>query len=844
MPPPDINGIDPSWSRLILTPKLDGVGRTWHVLDNEVPDPAVTLLCVHGNPTWSYLWRHVLARADPRVRVVAADHLEMGFSERTGTVRRLGQRVDDLCALTAQLDVKGRVVTVGHEWGGPISLAWAARHRTQLDGVVLANTTLQWPANWRLSSLAHLALLPGVAQWSVTTRTTIRVALALSKPRLAKPVRDAYYAPYGSARRRAGIRDFMRDIPLSPSHPNGESLAKLVVEVAALDEVPALLLWGPSDPQFPDVCLRDLEGLLPRADVHRFVGAGHLVPEVAQFADALHEWVAQLRHPSPAVVGRTSRAPAWAGIDSRASDSDLAVVEMNERGVERAIGFAALDAEVRRVAAHLVEDGVRSGDRVALLIPPGVDLTVCLYAAWRMGAVVVLVDAGLGASGIRRALQSAAPSFLIGVPRALLAAQLLGWPGLRISLVDVTGHAPRPLPVSTTLPALQKQGVGPPAPKSPEDSDPAAVVFTSGATGPAKGVSYRHHQLQAQRDTLARVFGINTDDALVAAFPPFVLYGPALGIRSVVPNMRMTAPGTLRAVALAEAADAIGASLVFASPAALANVIKTAGDLTPRHRASLANIRLLMSAGAPVSTSILRLASEILPNAEPHAPYGMTEVLPVSDITLAEIEAAGMGNGVCVGRPIAEVSVAISPLDDQGHASEDLTTEADTSGEVCIRAAHLKESYDKLWLTQHRTAHPAQWHRSGDVGHLDRQGRLWIEGRMIHVITTAHGPVTSVGIEQAVESLLEVDHAAAVGVGPAGTQHVVMVVVPTNRPRRTDLATGAFAERVRAVVGIDIAAVLVAPALPVDRRHNSKVDRVRVRNWASRALAGQRMRAL
>ncbi|MDP9336291.1 MAG: EAL domain-containing protein, partial [Actinomycetota bacterium] len=89
LPPRGLFGLDPSWSRLIVTPNLDGVGRTWHVLDNGVADPIVTLLCVHGNPTWSYLWRNVLARADPRVRVVAVDQLEMGFSERTGLTRRL-----------------------------------------------------------------------------------------------------------------------------------------------------------------------------------------------------------------------------------------------------------------------------------------------------------------------------------------------------------------------------------------------------------------------------------------------------------------------------------------------------------------------------------------------------------------------------------------------------------------------------------------------------------------------------------------------------------------------------------------------------------------------------------
>ena len=115
---------------------------------------------------------------------------------------------------------------------------------------------------------------------------------------------------------------------------------------------------------------------------------------------------------------------------------------------------------------------------------------------------------------------------------------------------------------------------------------------------------------------------------------------------------------------------------------------------------------------------------------------------------------------------------------------------------------------------------------------------------MIHIITTANGPVTPVGIEQAVESLAGVDHAAAVGVGPTGTQQVVVVVAPTERPRRPDLAPGRLAERVRAVACVDVAAVFAVPALPVDKRHNSKIDRTRVGKWASAILAGGRMRAL
>jgi len=835
---------------LVVTPELDRVGRTWHVLDNGVDDPTVTLLCVHGNPTWSYLWRNVLARAGARVRVVAVDQLEMGFSERSGRARGLQQRVDDLGALTGALDLRGRVITVAHDWGGPISLGWAAQHRAQLDGVILTNTAVHQPAGARAPALIRMARLPGVLPMvCVRTPAFIQATLELARPRLPKSVRDAYHAPYRTAGRRAGIGAFVQDIPLDPSHPSAAALERIVAGIDTLTDLPALLLWGPSDPVFADIYLRDLEARLPQADVHRFVGASHLVPEQADVAGAVHEWIAQRRcAPSPVAeresrAARVARAPAWSSLDRRTGDDDVAMIEMTPDGVGSSITFAALDADVRRVAAGLVEHGVAKGDRVALLVPPGVDLTVCLYACWRMGAVVVLVDAGLGARGIGRALQSATPRHLIGVPRALAAARLLGWPGRRISAVSLGATATRAFGVTTDLDALRRTGAGRALPPTPVDTDLAAIVFTSGATGPAKGVAYRHHQLQAQRDLLARLYDIGPDDRFVAAFAPFALFGPAMGVPSVVPDMNVTAPGTLRAVTLADAAEAIGATLVFASPAALANVIATAGDLTPRHRAALARVRLVLSAGAPVASTVLRAVAELMPNAALHTPYGMTEVLPVADITLAGIEAAGAGNGVCVGRPVAEATVAICPIDDCGNASGTLTTHAGVVGEVCIHAAHAKDGYDKLWVTQHRSEHE-QWHRSGDVGHLDADGRLWIEGRMIHVMTTASGPVTPVGIEQACESEAGISRAAAVGVGPAGTQQVVVVVVPAVPPQRPDLAPDALTQRVRAVAGVEVAAVLVVPALPVDKRHNSKIDRTRVGKWASAVLAGGRMRAL
>ena len=486
------------------------------------------------------------------------------------------------------------------------------------------------------------------------------------------------------------------------------------------------------------------------------------------------------------------------------------------------VSFAELDQRVRDLAAGLRLDGVQAGQRVAVLVPPGVELMVAVYACWRAGAAIVVADAGLGLRRMAAALRSAGPDHVIGIPKALLAARALRVPGRRIS----------------DLAELEARGRNEPLPELSDADGEAAVLFTSGATGPPKGVVYRHSQLRAQLEAVRATMGLGPDDRLVAAFAPFALYGPALGVAAAVPDMDVTAPGTLTAGALADAVAAIEATVVFASPAALRNVVATSPALTAEQRAALGTVRRLMSAGAPVPVGLLRQVQQLLPGAELRTPYGMTEALPVADISLAEIEEAGAGNGVCVGRPVPGVDVRLSPLAADGSADGALTDQPDVTGEVCVAGAHVKDRYDKLWATERLSSRNSGWHRTGDVGHLDTAGRLWIEGRLVHVITTADGPVTPVGIEQRVESLAEVTLAAVVGVGPAGTQQVVIVIEAGS----DGLADPQLTAAVRAAAGRSVAAVLTIRSLPVDIRHASKIDRTRVARWADRLLAGERGR--
>jgi acyl-coenzyme A synthetase/AMP-(fatty) acid ligase len=192
--------------------------------------------------------------------------------------------------------------------------------------------------------------------------------------------------------------------------------------------------------------------------------------------------------------------------------------------------------------------------------------------------------------------------------------------------------------------------------------------------------------------------------------------------------------------------------------------------------------------------------------------------------------------------PVEGVEVMISAINDEGRAVGSLQADPDTRGEVCVRAEHMRDGYDKLWMTQAAASQPPGWHRSGDVGRFDAEGRLWIEGRIGHVVTTPNGPLTPVGVEHAIEGLDDVAHAAVVGVGPIGTQQVVVVVSLVDAVRRPNLAWEDLSDRVREVVTTtDVAAILTVPSLPVDKRHNSKIDRTRIAAWAEGVLSGGRM---
>jgi acyl-coenzyme A synthetase/AMP-(fatty) acid ligase/pimeloyl-ACP methyl ester carboxylesterase len=799
-------GLDPSWSRRVTFPDVDGGQLNWHVLDTG-PGPKGTIVCVHGNPTWGYLWRDVLATLSPGWRVIAVDQTGMGYSQRPGP-RHLGQRVDELVRFCRQ-EVDGPVVLAAHDWGAPIAGGAAA----QLDvrALVLANTALALPEGVRVPPL--IAAARSLSDL-ICRRTPLFVAGSAAMTDRAH--RAALRAPYRSSTRRAAIAEFVADIPVRPGDRSSTDLAR---SAAALDALtcPVLILWGARDPVFHDRFLRDLRRRVPHARVERFADAGHLVcldePVGAVIASWLDRSLQAPNVAADAARGDETAAPplrsVLAALDEHRDDPSLVY-----QGPDGSLTWSDL-AERSSVAAWVLQaSGLHPGDRVSLLTPPGVELLVAAMAVWKAGGACVVADASAGLVQLRRLIRGAAPSIVIGTASTLTAARLGRFaPGARLA-----AFASKPGVID--LHTAPREGAFVPVEFRADDE--AAVVHTSGATGPAKPVRYSHGALAAQRDTLANLWDIEPGDAFTTSFGPFMLLAPVIAMGFVRPDFDVDKPSELTFDALAAAARQARVTTAWLSPAAAQTVAGTAGG---RHLA----LGLVLLAGAPIPTSLVERIQEIT-EGEVRTPYGMTECLPITDGV--DPLRRGPFAGTCTGRPLANCVVDIVALDDP--RSPSLGDGA--WGEILVSAPWMFDGYDARWSADSETSidrDGRRFHRTGDVGYL-AEGVLFQLGRAAHVLRTACGPVTSVGVEEPVAEALG-RPVAAVAVGPAGTSVIALVLGGEGNLR---LAPGSLASRARAASSHQIAAVLEG-RLPTDRRHQSKVDRTGLAKSVSRFLAGR-----
>lgn len=262
--------------------ELDGLA--YRYVDEGAGPPVVM---VHGNPTWSYMYRDLVSALRDRYRTIAPDHIGMGLSEvppRSRYPYDLARRVEDFTGFMAALDLSEPVALVVHDWGGMIGLAWAVEHPDEVARLVLMNTAaFPLPAHKRLPVSLQLARAPVVGEVLVRGFNAFAVGatlLGVRRRRMPGAVRRAYLAPYSSWQRRVAINEFVQDIPVRPSDASYPVVAATAERLERLSGIPTLICWGTRDPVFDLDYLREWERHLPGAEVHR-IDAGHFVLEDA-----------------------------------------------------------------------------------------------------------------------------------------------------------------------------------------------------------------------------------------------------------------------------------------------------------------------------------------------------------------------------------------------------------------------------------------------------------------------------------------------------------------------------------------------------------------------------------
>lgn len=510
--------------------------------------------------------------------------------------------------------------------------------------------------------------------------------------------------------------------------------------------------------------------------------------------------------------------------------------------------FQQLDQETDRLARGLIQLGVKPGTRMALMVRPSLEFIALTFALFKAGAVIILIDPGMGRKNIIRCLSEVEPEGFVAIPLAQLIRKLK-WRSFPKARLNVTVGDP-----VLTKGIDYKWLLG--GPWEPFEmlqrttTDPAAIIFTSGSTGPPKGVAYEHGMFWSQVDLLRDYYQIQPGEVDLPGFPLFALFNSAMGVTTVVPDMDPTKPAQVDPLKIIQQINDQGVTQAFGSPAMWNRI----GRFCEKHQIQLPSLKRVLSAGAPVPVHVIeRMRKTFLdPETDINTPYGATESLPVASICGREVleetsQQTASGAGTCVGMPFPGVQVKIIEIHNNPIASIDEARELPPGeiGEIIVQGPMAtREYFQRPEATQLAKIPDGErfWHRMGDVGYRDADGKLWFCGRKAHMVHAADGPMFTVCCEAIFNQHPRIYRSALVGVKNGTAQKPVIIVEPEqgNFPESQaarDQLTAELKELGQAnALTASIETILFHHSLPVDIRHNVKIFREKLAPWAEKQV--------
>jgi len=515
-----------------------------------------------------------------------------------------------------------------------------------------------------------------------------------------------------------------------------------------------------------------------------------------------------------------------------------AIIEMRNK---TQLNFKALDEESSLIASGLLKNGMKKGDRVLVMVPYGTKFVTLTFALFKAGAVPVLIDPGMGKKNVLHCIKQSQPRGIIAIPLAHAIKTLIPSAFKSIQISVTIGR--KWFWSGLTLDQVKESGETDYQMCETLEDQTAAVLFTSGSTGPAKGVLYTHGMFNHQIRILREHFGILPGKKDLPTFPLFGLFNTGMGVTSVIPNMDPTCPAKVNPENITLPIQAHGIASSFGSPALWDKVSR----YCQKNLIRLPSLRRILIAGAPVPGTLLKRFESILhPDCKVLTPYGATEALPITSIERQEIindtwARSEKGEGTCIGRSIPEAEVKIIRISEEPilNWENSLEIPKGQTGEIVVKAPWVTKTYLNRDNITHLTKIPdgkTFWHRMGDLGKWDEKNRLWFCGRKSHRVFTHTGTLFTIPCEAIFNKHPSVRRSALVGIGSGSYQEPVIIIEPEDKSRLTkdretfirellEIATTSTQTQV-------IKKILFHTNFPVDVRHNAKISREKLAIWA------------
>ncbi|MDF7799917.1 AMP-binding protein [Pontiellaceae bacterium B1224] len=470
------------------------------------------------------------------------------------------------------------------------------------------------------------------------------------------------------------------------------------------------------------------------------------------------------------------------------------------------LSFKELLKRTNQCAQLLRKNGLNPGERVIIMVPMSPELYVTMLAVMRCGAVVVFVDPWIPMKQIAAFSAFASPAGFIGIPKShLLRLMNRKLAGVRMSIS--TGAVALGIPAKTSLASAATHSSEMP-PTEVSLDDPALITFTSGSSGVPKGANRTHGFLKAQYEALCHEMDYRDDDIDLPMFPVFALRNLAAGITSVIPEMDFRNVAEVDPEMINCQIVTNGVTLVTASPPF---IDRLAGIESPPA------LRKIFTGGAPVSTVQLKQWQAAFPNTGIEIIYGSTEAEPVAHLSSQERIEADSTEGFCCGKPTDLLKTRIVEIRKGTIAPEELdamTLPQGQTGELLVSGKHVCRDYfnnpDAARENKIFESNGTCWHRMGDTGYFDKQGRFFLTGR-VHSTIVRNGQILHAQLVEA-EAHKQVPTARRIAALEFEGKLVVVI-------EGKDEANQIDADQV----------IFTDTPLPVDPRHNSKIDYSKLR---------------